>query len=199
MGLGGTFPFLSLLKSCHIFLYILLLSFCLSSLSFVCFVLLCCPFSSLSPGIRATNCNWLKDGRFHCNPTCTKLPGCHPKAGFRLLSQRFLMGKPNQISPPPLREGPPFSGTHPMTISAPKCETGEGSYLCKSIQKLQIGGRQSLFGGCQFPFRRLRFSWVCPIEKGGPPKSHKVGHCGLYMRDIGSTCPFGAFPPILLY
>ena len=34
-------------------------------------------------------------------------------------------------------------------------QTVEGRFLCISIQKLQIGGRQSFFGGCQFTFWRV--------------------------------------------
>ena len=42
-----------------------------------------------------------------------------------------------------------------------KMQIGEGRFLCISIQKLQIGGRQSLFGGCQFAFWRAS---ICILE-----------------------------------
>ena len=53
----------------------------------------------------------------------------------------------------------------PRPFQPPKCKLtpstmhiGEGRFLCNSIQKLQIGGRQSLFGGCPFAF------WRAPIS-----------------------------------
>ena len=74
---------------------------------------------------------------------------------------------------------PPFLGAPAFSIKAPprqfqppeckltpsKTQIGEGRFLCICKQK-----RQSLFGGCQFPFWRLNLSWGCFIEKGGSPK-----------------------------
>ena len=51
-------------------------------------------------------------------------------------------------------------------LAPSKIQIGEGRFLCISIQKPQIGGRQSLFGGCQFTFWGLKLSWGCFIEKG---------------------------------
>ena len=42
-----------------------------------------------------------------------------------------------------------------MQIDALQIQIGEGRFLCISTQKLQTGGRQSLFGGCQFTFWRV--------------------------------------------
>ena len=42
-----------------------------------------------------------------------------------------------------------------MQIDALQNTNCRGRFLCISIQKLQIGGRQSLFGGCQFTFWRV--------------------------------------------
>ena len=54
---------------------------------------------------------------------------------------------------------------------------GEGRFLCHSKQELQIGGRQSLLGGCQSTFWRmpicileLRWSWRCSQKRGLPKK-----------------------------
>ena len=66
---------------------------------------------------------------------------------------------PNFLAPTPSRGRPPRD----PKISGPK-GLGLGSFffpeqreisLCISIQKLQIGGRQSLFGGCRFTFWRV--------------------------------------------
>ena len=60
---------------------------------------------------------------------------------------------------PPFLEVPPFYKAPPRQFQPPKCkptpskiQIGEGRFLCISIQELQVGGRQSLFGGCQFTF-----------------------------------------------
>ena len=66
---------------------------------------------------------------------------------------------------------PPFFGAPPFLLSIklpprqfqpPTCKLapskthiGEGRCLCIPIQKLQIGGHESLFGGCQFTFWRV--------------------------------------------
>ena len=42
-----------------------------------------------------------------------------------------------------------------MQIDALQIQIVEGRFLCISIQKLQIGGRQSLFGGCHFTVWRV--------------------------------------------
>ena len=62
----------------------------------------------------------------------------------------------------PFWGSPLFYKAPPRQFQPPKCkltpskiQTVEGRFLCISIQKLQIGGRQSLFGGCQFTFWRV--------------------------------------------
>ena len=42
-----------------------------------------------------------------------------------------------------------------MQLDALQIQIGEGTFLCISIQTLQIGGRQSIFGGCQLTFWRV--------------------------------------------
>ena len=65
---------------------------------------------------------------------------------------------------PPFWGSPLFYKAPPRQFQPPKCKLTpsniqivEGRFLCISIQQLQIGGRQSLFGGCQFT------SWRVPI------------------------------------
>ena len=62
----------------------------------------------------------------------------------------------------PFWGSPLFYKAPPRQFQPPKCKLTpskiqivEGRFLCISIQKLQIGGRQSLFGGCQFTFWRV--------------------------------------------
>ena len=84
----------------------------------------------------------------------------------------------------PFWGSPLFYEAPPRQFQPPKCKLTpskiqivEGRFLCISIQKLQIGGRQSLlegvnlhFGGCQFTFWRPKLSWGCFIEKRWSPK-----------------------------
>ena len=70
----------------------------------------------------------------------------HPFWGSPL----FYKAPPRQFQPPKCKLTPPS-----------KIQIGEGGFLCISIQKLQIGGRQSLFGGCQFTFWRVP---ICILE-----------------------------------
>ena len=58
-------------------------------------------------------------------------------------SPLFYKAPPRQFQPPKCK------------LTPPKIQTVEGRFLCISIQQLQIGGRQSLFGGCQFTFWRV--------------------------------------------
>ena len=61
----------------------------------------------------------------------------------------------------PFWGSPLFYKAPPRQFQPPKCKLTpskiqivEGRFLCISIQKLRIGGRQPLFGGCQFTFWR---------------------------------------------
>ena len=59
-------------------------------------------------------------------------------------------GSPLFYKAPPRQFQPPRSKLTPSKI-----QIVDGRFLCISIQKLQIGGRQALFGGCQFTFWRV--------------------------------------------
>ena len=75
------------------------------------------------------------------------LQRCHP-------NKRPLNGE--KLKYHPFWGSPLFYKAPPRQFQPPKCkltpskiQIGEGIFLCIVIQKLQIGGRQSLFGGCQ--------------------------------------------------
>ena len=99
--------------------------------------------------------------------------------------QKCLMGPSSPRTPKSLENGekltyhpfwgsPLFYKAPPRQFQPPKCKLTpskiqivEGRFLCSSIQKLQIGGRQSLFGGCQFTFWRVPiYIWEAEIVLG---------------------------------
>ena len=86
---------------------------------------------------------------------------------------RHSWGKPKV----PTFLGSPLSIKHPQDNFSLQNVNQEGWFLCSSIQKLQIGGRQSLFGGCRFTFWRVPISILeaeivlgVLYRKGGEPK-----------------------------
>ena len=86
-----------------------------------------------------------------------------------------------------------------MQIDALQNTNCRGRFLYISIQKLQIGGRQSLFGGCQFTFWRVPI-YILAAElvlrvlyrKGViPKKGGTLGSCDLLLSALGeSRCCF---------
>ena len=87
----------------------------------------------------------------------------------------------------PFGVSPLFYNAHPRLFQPPKCiltpskcKLGRGGFCVARYKKLQIGGRQSLFGGCRFTFWRLPI-YILEAEivlgvlhrKGGKPQ--KVG------------------------
>ena len=107
----------------------------------------------------------------------------------------FLWGSPLFKKAPPRQFRPPKCKLMPSKI-----QIGEGRFLCISIQKLQIGGRQSLFGGCQFAFWR---GPICILEAeialGVLYRKGVIPQKGWYFgfpRAVGSVvagfCVFGA-------
>ena len=92
------------------------------------------------------------------------------------LKSRPLWGFPLLYEAPPRQFQPPKCKLTPSKI-----QIVEGRFLCISIQKLQIGGRQSLFwrvpiyileganlhfGGCQFGLGVLYRKGVIPTKGG---------------------------------
>ena len=83
------------------------------------------------------------------------------KRGCRVrLYKLHIWGKPKV--PPPAFGSPPFSRQRPqdkfsvqMQIDTLQMKIEDGRFLCNSKPKLQVGGRQSLFGGCRFTFWRV--------------------------------------------
>ena len=66
------------------------------------------------------------------------------------LKYRPFWGSPLFCKAPPRQFQPPKCKLTPSKI-----QIGEARFLCISIQKLQIGGLQSVFGGCQLIFWRV--------------------------------------------
>ena len=77
--------------------------------------------------------------------------GASQKIGEKLTYHPFGRSPLFYKAPPPPRQAQPPK----CKLTPSKIQIVEGRFLCTSTQKLQIGGRQSLFGGCQFTCWRV--------------------------------------------
>ena len=82
----------------------------------------------------------------------------NPKYQPFWVSPLFYKALPRQFQPPECKLAPSKKGLAASNLQL----------LSRTTQKSPLPNLQ--FRGCQFAFWRLKLSWGCLIEKGGPPK-----------------------------